>query len=234
MLPDDTEATLAARVLAVEHRIYPLALRLVAEGRARRNAVRRRAMSVVDASRPSRTRLCWPKLADENTTGGSRWQVLQVNRNGSSQRSGRSTTARAIFRGLSSGCTAGGILLVHGLTKLQRRSIAGFASASLARRGIEPSIPLAYVVFFLETVGAVCIILGPVHARVRGRDRHPVPDHHVPRALARRVSAGTGRRGGWEYPLFWGLHLAGDRHCAAAGPTRSTASSGANSERQRG
>jgi phosphoribosylglycinamide formyltransferase-1 len=33
--PDDTEATLAARVLAVEHRIYPLALKLVAEGRVR-------------------------------------------------------------------------------------------------------------------------------------------------------------------------------------------------------
>lgn len=31
--PDDNEATLGARVLAVEHRIYPLALRLVAEGR---------------------------------------------------------------------------------------------------------------------------------------------------------------------------------------------------------
>jgi phosphoribosylglycinamide formyltransferase-1 len=31
----DTEATLAARVLEVEHRIYPQALRLVAEGRAR-------------------------------------------------------------------------------------------------------------------------------------------------------------------------------------------------------
>ncbi len=30
---DDSEATLAARVLAVEHRIYPLALRLLAEGR---------------------------------------------------------------------------------------------------------------------------------------------------------------------------------------------------------
>ncbi|MDC7787779.1 phosphoribosylglycinamide formyltransferase [Rhodoplanes sp. TEM] len=30
---DDTEATLAARVLAVEHRIYPLALRWLAEGR---------------------------------------------------------------------------------------------------------------------------------------------------------------------------------------------------------
>jgi phosphoribosylglycinamide formyltransferase-1 len=32
---DDTAETLAARVLAVEHRIYPLALRLVAEGRVR-------------------------------------------------------------------------------------------------------------------------------------------------------------------------------------------------------
>jgi phosphoribosylglycinamide formyltransferase-1 len=32
---DDTAETLAARVLAVEHRIYPLALRLVAEGRLR-------------------------------------------------------------------------------------------------------------------------------------------------------------------------------------------------------
>lgn len=30
---DDSEATLSKRVLAVEHRIYPLALRLVAEGR---------------------------------------------------------------------------------------------------------------------------------------------------------------------------------------------------------
>jgi len=33
--PGDTEATLATRVLAVEHRIYPEALRMVAEGRAR-------------------------------------------------------------------------------------------------------------------------------------------------------------------------------------------------------
>ena len=35
VLPDDTETTLAARVLAVEHRIYPQALRMVAEGLAR-------------------------------------------------------------------------------------------------------------------------------------------------------------------------------------------------------
>jgi phosphoribosylglycinamide formyltransferase-1 len=33
--PDDTEQSLAARVLSVEHRIYPQALKLVAEGRVR-------------------------------------------------------------------------------------------------------------------------------------------------------------------------------------------------------
>ena len=37
---DDTAETLAARVLAVEHRIYPLALRLVAEGRVRIDGAR--------------------------------------------------------------------------------------------------------------------------------------------------------------------------------------------------
>jgi phosphoribosylglycinamide formyltransferase 1 len=37
---DDTRETLAARVLAVEHRIYPMALALVASGRARLDAGR--------------------------------------------------------------------------------------------------------------------------------------------------------------------------------------------------
>jgi phosphoribosylglycinamide formyltransferase-1 len=35
VLPDDSEQTLGRRVLAVEHRIYPLALSLVAQGRVR-------------------------------------------------------------------------------------------------------------------------------------------------------------------------------------------------------
>ena len=56
--------------------------------------------------------------------------------------------------------TAGGMLLVHGLTKLTTSSIATFAANSLARRGIEPAVAGAYVIFFLETVGAVCIISG--------------------------------------------------------------------------
>ena len=43
VLEGDTEATLAARVLEVEHRIYPEALRQVAEGRAKFVAVHDRA-----------------------------------------------------------------------------------------------------------------------------------------------------------------------------------------------
>lgn len=35
VLPEDTEETLAGRILAEEHRLYPAAIRLVAEGRAR-------------------------------------------------------------------------------------------------------------------------------------------------------------------------------------------------------
>jgi len=45
VLPEDTPETLAARVLAVEHLAYPLALRLVAEGRVRVEGER----AVIDA-----------------------------------------------------------------------------------------------------------------------------------------------------------------------------------------
>jgi putative oxidoreductase len=53
---------------------------------------------------------------------------------------------------------AGGFLLYHGWGKL----MAGVApvAAGLTKYGIEPHTPLAYVVIFLETVGAICIIVG--------------------------------------------------------------------------
>ena len=105
--------------------------------------------------------------------------------------------------------TAGGILLVHGLQKLIGSSIAGFAANSLAQRGIEPSIAGAYIVFFVETVGAICIILG-LFTRL-----------FVALAFIEFLviifvaqSAGGlsgfpwtkgGAGGGWEYPLFWEL-----------------------------
>src|SRR5262249_44208818 len=63
--------------------------------------------------------------------------------------------------------TAGGMLLVHGIMKVMPMAEKGFAATidafavgSMARRGIEPAIFAAYAVFFLETIGAVLLILG--------------------------------------------------------------------------
>ena len=100
--------------------------------------------------------------------------------------------------------TAGGMLLVHGITKLTTATIAGFAANSLARRGIEPALPLAYVVWFLETIGAICIILGlftRVFAAAIGVQFLIITFHA-------HWGPGFGWSrpgGGWEYPLFWGL-----------------------------
>ena len=52
----------------------------------------------------------------------------------------------------------GGPMLVHGVTKLM--SGPAPVIASMARNGIEPAAPMAYLVIFLETIGALAIILG--------------------------------------------------------------------------
>jgi phosphoribosylglycinamide formyltransferase-1 len=54
---EDTIETLAARVLAVEHRIYPLALKLVAEGRVRFANGR----CMIDGTRPADGTLIVPQ-----------------------------------------------------------------------------------------------------------------------------------------------------------------------------
>jgi putative oxidoreductase len=100
--------------------------------------------------------------------------------------------------------TAGGMLLVHGITKLMYATVAGFAANSLAKRGIEPSLPLAYVVFFLETVGAICIMLG-LFTRFFAA---AVGIQFLLITFVAHWPAGFGWSrpgGGWEYPLFWGL-----------------------------
>ncbi|WP_026612598.1 phosphoribosylglycinamide formyltransferase [Ensifer aridi] len=50
IIPGDTPETLAARVLTVEHRTYPLALQLVAEGKVRMEAGRAISEAVGEAS----------------------------------------------------------------------------------------------------------------------------------------------------------------------------------------
>ena len=107
--------------------------------------------------------------------------------------------------------TAGGMLLVHGIMKVMpmaengfAATIAAFAAGSMARRGIEPAILAAYAVFFLETIGAVLIMLGLF-------TRFAAAVAAIEFAIITFVAhwpAGFGwARGGWEYPLFWGLIL---------------------------
>lgn len=101
--------------------------------------------------------------------------------------------------------TAGGMLLVHGITKLTTSSIAAFAAGSMARRGIEPAIPAAYMIFFLETVGAVCIIVG-LFTRLFAAMLFVeflviIFVAHWGGGLAGFTWSRQG--GGWEYPLFW-------------------------------
>ena len=96
------------------------------------------------------------------------------------------------------------MLLVHGIAKLMYSSIAGFAAGGLARRGIEPALPLAYVVWTIETVGAICIMVGlftrffAVAAGIQ---------FTVITFIAHWEQGFWWNRpgGGWEYPLLWGL-----------------------------
>jgi putative oxidoreductase len=100
--------------------------------------------------------------------------------------------------------TAGGMLLVHGVTKMIYGSVAGFAAVGLARRGIEPALPLAYVVWLIETLGAVCIMAGLFTRFVAVA---AVIEFAVIVFVAHWPAGFWFNRpgGGWEYPLLWGL-----------------------------
>jgi len=99
--------------------------------------------------------------------------------------------------------TIGGILLVHGIVKLLGPGVVAFAGG-LARRGIEPSLPIAYLVFFNETIGAICLILGlftrPIAASIAIEMAVITFVVHFKNGFAF-----SSQGGGWEFPLMWGL-----------------------------
>jgi putative oxidoreductase len=53
----------------------------------------------------------------------------------------------------------GYILFTHGWAKVTGAGVAG-VSALMARQGLEPATLFALAAMFLETVGAICIIIG--------------------------------------------------------------------------
>ena len=97
--------------------------------------------------------------------------------------------------------TAGLMLLPHGIPKVFSQGVAAFAAAGLARLGIEPALPLAYLVAFLETIGGLCVALGlftRFFAAAIAIEMAVITFVHVPQGF------GWANRG-YEYPLFWGL-----------------------------
>ena len=107
--------------------------------------------------------------------------------------------------------TAGGMLLVHGIMKVMPMSeqgitatIKAFAAGSMARRGIEPAIVAAYAVILLETIGAVLIMLGLFTRFIAAA---AAIQFAVITFVAHFPQGFTWSKGGWEYPLFWGLIL---------------------------
>jgi putative oxidoreductase len=81
-------------------------------------------------------------------------------------------------------------------------TIAAFAAGSMARRGIEPAIAAAYAVFFLETIGAVLIMLGLFTRFIAAAT---AIQFAIITFVAHWPAGFTWSKGGWEYPLFWGL-----------------------------
>ena len=98
--------------------------------------------------------------------------------------------------------TSGAFLLTHGWPKLMGGASA-FAAGSLTRRGLEPALPLAYIVIFLETVGATLLMLGLFTRLIAF---FVVIEFAVIVYVTLPLGYPWMRPGGgWEYPAFWGL-----------------------------
>jgi putative oxidoreductase len=97
--------------------------------------------------------------------------------------------------------TAGLMLLPHGIPKVFTQGVAAFAAAGLARRGIEPALPLAYLIAFLETIGGLCIALGLF-------TRFWAAAAAIEMAIISYLYLKNGfswLNRGYEYTLMWGL-----------------------------
>lgn len=98
--------------------------------------------------------------------------------------------------------TAGAMLIPHGWGKIIDGGVNGFAGYLGKLLGIEQALALAYYVGLVELVGGAMLMLGlltrVVAAQVVG----------LMAVAAFAVHWGNGflwNKGGFEYPLFWGI-----------------------------
>lgn len=97
--------------------------------------------------------------------------------------------------------TAGLMLLPHGIPKVFQQGVAAFAAAGLQKRGIEPALPLAYLIAILETVGGLCVALGlftRFFAAAIAIEMAVITVIYLPQGFG-------WTKPGYEYVLMWGL-----------------------------
>ena len=100
--------------------------------------------------------------------------------------------------------TVAGTLMYHGISKLMGPPIAAFAQQSLARRGLEPAMLLAYIVYINETIGAACIILG-LFTRFFAASIAIEIAVIIFLVFFPHGYGWTRPGGGWEFLFLWGL-----------------------------
>ena len=84
---------------------------------------------------------------------------IRRTRNRLFRRSASITRSPRTSRTLIVRVTAGVWLMQHGWVKVMA-GVNAVAAGALARRGIEPALPLAYLITFLEGVGGFLITIG--------------------------------------------------------------------------
>jgi putative oxidoreductase len=114
----------------------------------------------------------------------------------------------AVFRDLSYPLirlAVGATMLMHGWDKLTAgNGVAAFAASSLAKRGFEPALPLAYLIYANETIGALCLILG-LFTRFWAASLAIELAVLTFGIFLPHGYGWTRPGGGWEFPLMWGL-----------------------------
>jgi putative oxidoreductase len=96
----------------------------------------------------------------------------------------------------------GGTLLVHGWDKLTTGSFSGFVHG-LAQRGMEPATVIGVIVYFNETLGAICLMLGLFTRLVAASIAIELAVITFVVFLPHGYGW-TRPHGGWEYPFLWG------------------------------
>jgi putative oxidoreductase len=95
-------------------------------------------------------------------------------------------------------------LLMHGWVKVSSQAGAAGVAGYMAKQGLEPGAAFAYAAIFLETVGAVCIIIGLFTRFFAAALAIEMAVALLAVHLAKGFSVGAG---GYEYVLLIGIVL---------------------------